>query len=167
MTLDPEERKIAALFAAFEDINARVDGTVGRLERAVGNLDPAVRQAVRDTYAKELVGLAEQIKKTTASLEGLRRSADWRQVMLGAGLSVLVVLITLGGFWLFTPSPGEMNRLRAEEQQLQASIDLLASHGGRADLRKCGDGNAHLCVRVEPGLGRFGEAKDYFVIRGY
>jgi hypothetical protein len=167
MALDPEERKIAALFAAFEDINARVDGTVGRLERAVGQLDPTVRQAVRDTYAKELVGLAEQIKKTTASLEGLRRSADWRQLLLGAGLSVLVVLVTLGGFWLFTPSATEMSRLRAEEQQLQASIDLLASHGGRAELKKCGASSEHLCVRVEPGLGRFGEGKDYFVIRGY
>jgi hypothetical protein len=167
MALDPEERKIAALFAAFEDINARVDGTVGRLERAVGNLDPTVRQAIRDTYAKELGGLADQIRKTTASLEGLRKAADWRQLLLGTGLSVLVVLITLGGFWFFTPSPNEMSRLRAERQQLQASIDLLASRGGRADLRNCGAANDHLCVRVEPKLGRFGDEKDYYVIRGY
>jgi hypothetical protein len=61
----------------------------------------------------------------------------------------------------------QMSRLRTEQQQLQAAIDLLASHGGRAELRNCGTSNEHLCVRVEPGLGRFGEAKDYFVIRGY
>ena len=167
MALDPEERTIAALFAAFEDINARVDGTVGRLERAVGNLGPAVRQAVRDTYAKELVGLAEQIKKTTASLEGLQRSADWRQLLLGTGLSVVVVLITLGGFWFFTPSPAEMGRLRAEREQLQAAVDQLASRGARADLKKCGASNEHLCVRIDAGFGRFGNERDYYVIRGY
>jgi hypothetical protein len=167
MPMDAEERKIAGLFAIFEEINARVDGTVGRLERAVGNLDPTVRQAIRDTYSKELVGLADQIKKTTASLEGLRRAADWRQLLLGTGLSLFAVAITLGGFWFFTPSPAEMSRMRTERQQLQAAIDLLASHGGRADLRNCGAGNEHLCVRVEPALGRFGTERDYYVIRGY
>ena len=167
MALDPEERKIAALFAAFEDINTRVDGTVGRLERAVGNLDPTVRQAVRDTYAKELVGLAEQIRQTTVSLQGLRKAADWRQLLLGAGLAALVVVVTLGGFWLLTPSRDEMIRLRGERDQLQAAVEKLADHGGRAQLAKCGASNEHLCVRVEAGLGRFGEGKDYFVIRGY
>jgi len=167
MPLDPEERKIAALFAAFEDINARVDGTVGRLERAVGNLGPTARAAIHDTMVKELLGLSDQVRKTTAALEGLRRAADWRQLLLATGLSVLVVLITLGGFWVFTPSPAEMSRLRAEREQLQASIDQLASRGGRADLKKCGAGNEHLCVRVDAALGRFGNERDYYVIRGY
>jgi hypothetical protein len=80
---------------------------------------------------------------------------------------VLVVVITLGGFWFFTPSPDEMSRLRAERQQPQASLDLLASRGGQADLRNCGTANDHLCMRVEPKLGRFGDEKDYYVIRGY
>ena len=31
-----------------------------------------------------------------------------------------------------------MSQLRAERQALQASIDLLASHGGRADITTCG-----------------------------
>jgi hypothetical protein len=80
---------------------------------------------------------------------------------------MLVVVITFGGFWLFTPSPDEMSRLRTEQQQLQTSIDLLASRGGRAYLRRCGAANDHLCVRVEPKLGRFGDEKDLYVIRGY
>src|SRR3982074_2325259 len=113
MALDPEERKIAALFAAFEEINARVDSVVGRCERSVGNLDPNVRQTIRDAMTKELVGLSDQVKKTTASLEGLRKSADWRQLLLGTGLTVLVVVITLGGFWFLTPSPKDMSPLRA------------------------------------------------------
>jgi hypothetical protein len=129
------------------------------------SIRPSARQCA--IPAKELVGLADQIKKTTASLKGLRKSADWRQLLLGTGLAVLVVVITLGGFWFFTPSPDEMSRLRAERQQPQASLDLLASRGGRADLRNCGTANDHLCMRVEPKLGRFGDEKDYYVIRGY
>jgi hypothetical protein len=72
--------------------------------------------------------------------------------------------ITLGGFWLLTPSREELKALRAERAQLQGAIDELAQRGGRADFKTCGVGNAHLCVRVEPRLGRFGDDKDYFVI---
>jgi hypothetical protein len=158
----PDVGDAAAQILPSRDINMRVDSAVGRLDRTVGNLDPAVRQTIRDAMAKELVGLSDQVTKTTAALAALRKSADWAQLLVGAGLALLVVVITLGGFWLFTPSVAEMSWLRKEQEQLQASIDLLASHGGRADLRKCGDGNAHLCVRVEPGLGRFREAKDHF-----
>jgi hypothetical protein len=167
MALDPEERKIAALFAAFEDINARVDGTVGRLERIVGSLDPSVRQTVRDACARELAELTGQINMTTSSLERLRRSADWRQLLVGAGLSALVVLVTLFGFWLSTPSAAELTRLRAERDELQGAVDRLAERGGRAPIMKCGAGDEHLCVRVDPTLGRHGEGKDYYVIRGY
>ena len=167
MALDPEERKIAALFAAFEEINGRVDNATRRFEQSVGSLDPSVRQTIRDVLAKELNAIELQVTRTTSSLEAMRRAADWRQILMGGGLALLAVAITLGGFWVLTPSRTEMIRLRAEREELQAAVDMLASHAGRADLRKCGDGNAHLCVRVDPQLGRYGDQKDYFVIRGY
>ena len=167
MALDPEERKIAALFAAFEEINGRVDSAARRLEQSVVNLDPAVRQTVREVLAKELKAIELQVSQTTASLERMRRAADWRQILMGGGLATLVVVVTLGGFWMLTPSREEMTRLRAERDQLQTAVDLLASHGGRAELKTCGATTEHLCVRVDPQLGRYGEQKDYFVIRGY
>jgi hypothetical protein len=167
MALDSEERKIAALFAVFEEINARVDGTVRRLELSLGNLDPVVRQTIRNALMKELAGLSDEAKKTMASLERLRRAADWRQLLVGVGFAALVVVIALCGLWLSTPSSGEMDRLRAERQQLQAAIDLLASRGGRADLKRCGTGDEHLCVRVDLQFGRYGDGRDYYVIRGY
>ena len=167
MELDPEGRKIAALFAAFEEINARVERSSREFATAVSRLEPTARQTIHDTLTHELKELHQQISQTTAQLERMRRAADWRQVLTGAGLAALAVVITLGGFWVLTPSRDELSRLRAERDQLQASIDLLASRGGRAQLSKCGASSEHLCVRVEPGLGRFGEGKDYFVIRGY
>jgi hypothetical protein len=167
MGLDPEERKIAALFAAFEDINARVEKSSREFAATISRLEPTARQTIHDTLIGELKELHQHIGQTTAQLERMRRAADWRQVLMGAGLTALVVAITLVGFWVVMPSRDELARLRSERDQLQASIDLLASRGGRAQLSKCGASGEHLCVRVEPGLGRYGEGKDYFVIRGY
>lgn len=167
MALDSDERKIAALFAAFEEINAQVDRAGKQLTLSVGRLDPTVRQTIRDVLNEELSRVHHEVGLATAALQRMRRAADWRQLLIGTGLSALVVLVTLGGFWLFTPSPAEMTRLRAEREQLQDSIDLLARRGGRAELKNCGTSNEHLCVRVETGLGRYGDGKDYFVIRGY
>jgi hypothetical protein len=167
MALDPEERKIAALFAAFEEINGRLDKAVGRFERAVGGVDPAVRQSVREAAVQEFAGLSDQAQRTIASLEDLRKAADWRQLLYGAGWSVTAVLLAFLASWLYLPSSTEMSRLRAEERQLQASIDQLGSHGGRSQLVPCGASKEHLCVRVDPALGRYGESHDYFVVHGY
>ena len=114
----------------------------------------------------EICTFEEVHARAAAALDALRRAANWRQMLLGGALAVLVVGITLAGFWLLTPSRDELKELRAERAQLQSAIDLLASRGGRADFKICGVGNAHLCVRVEPKLGRYGEEKDYFVVKG-
>lgn len=74
----------------------------------------------------------------------LRKSADWRKPLVGAGLAALVVVITLGGFRIFTPSVAESRRLCGKQQQLRAAIELLASHGGRAELKNCGTSKEHL-----------------------
>ena len=68
---------------------------------------------------------------------------------------------------MLTPGRQEINDLRAERQQLQATVDRLHSQGGNADLKTCGPRNEHLCVRVVPLLGRHGEERDYFVMKRY
>jgi hypothetical protein len=113
------------------------------------------------------LGVEQQANEAAQALQRLRYAADWRQILIGGALAVLVAGITLGGFWMLTPSREEIIRLRAERAQLQSSIDFLASHGGRADFKTCGVSNIHLCVRVEPRFGRYGEEKDYFVLKGY
>jgi hypothetical protein len=167
MALDPEQRKIAALFAAFEEINGRVDKAIGRFERAVGGVDSAVRQSVREAVAQEVGGLSEHVMKAKASLEALHRAANWRQLLHGSGWSVTAVLLAFLASWLYLPSSAEMSRLRAEERRLQTSIEQLASRGGKSQLMPCGVSNEHLCVRVDPALGRYGESHDYFVVHGY
>jgi hypothetical protein len=167
MALDPEERKIAALFAAFEEINGRVDKAVSRFERAMGGVDVAVRQSVREAAVQELAGLSDHVTKAKVSVENLHQSANWRQLLHGAGWSLVAVLLAFFASWLYLPSPAEMGRLRAEERQLQASVDQLGSRGGRSQVMPCGASNEHLWLRVSPALGRFGDSQDYFVVRGY
>ena len=162
--MDGEERKIAALFAAFEEINARVEAATQRFETAIARIDPAVRGTVKEAVTSELSGLQANVGQASAALEILRRAADWRSALWGGALMLLVTALTLGGFWLLTPSRQEMIALRAERAQLQAAVDLFASRGGRADLRPC---DAHLCVRVDTRLGKYGEGRDYFVVWGY
>ena len=67
---------------------------------------------------------------------------------MGGALVALAIAVTLLGFWLLTPSPAEMNRLRDKRATLQANIDDLAARGVRADFKKCGAQSEHLCVRV-------------------
>ncbi|MBS0366320.1 MAG: hypothetical protein JSR67_10920 [Proteobacteria bacterium] len=167
MTLDGDERKIATLLAAFDEIQGRVESATKRFEASVGDLDPVVRSAVHEVLNQELPAIEAQVDETAAALERLQRTAHWRSVLWAAGLTALALLITLGGFWLLTPSREEMKQLRAERAQLQGEIDLLESRGGRADFKPCGAGNKHLCVRVIPQLGRFGDSKDYLVVRDH
>ena len=117
--------------------------------------------------AAELTGLQAHVGEASAALQRLRRAADGRAALWGGALVLLVVAMTLGGFWLLTPSRQEMIDLRAERAQLQAVVDGLATRGGRADLKTCGAQNEHLCVRVNARLGKYGESRDYFVVSGY
>jgi hypothetical protein len=88
----------------------------------------------------------------------LRRAANWRQILLGGPLAVLVTGIPMGRVL----DAHRLTRradtvLRARRDQLQSRLDLLSSRGGKADFRTCGVRATHtLCERVDPRLGRIG-----------
>jgi len=46
MALDPEERKIATLLAAFEEVHARVEQAARRFEQSIADLQPTVQQTI-------------------------------------------------------------------------------------------------------------------------
>ena len=165
--MDDEERKIAILYAAFEEINAGLKAAQARLEQSIHNVGPIAGQMVKLAMTEELRAVRSEVEQATAALGRLRRAADWRMALGGAALVIAAVAVTLAGFWVLTPGREEMNQLRAERQQLQAGVDALAARGGRADVKTCGAQNEHLCVRVAPALGRYGAERDYLVIKGY
>ena len=165
--MDGEERKIAILYAAFEEINAGLKAAQARLEQSIHNVGPMAGQMVKLAMTEELSAVRSEVDQTTAALGRLRRAADWRMALIGGAIVIAAVAVTLAGFWVLTPGREEMHALRAERQQLQAGVDALAARGGRADLKTCGPQNEHLCVRVVPAIGRYGIERDYFVIKGY
>ena len=132
--MDAEERKIAALFVAYETINARVVAATQRFETVAAGLEPAVRAAVKTAVTSELAGIEAQVTRTRAALETLRRAVDWRTTLWSAVLVLLVIALTLGGFWLLTPSRAEMIEWRAERAQLHAAIEHGASEHAHLHL---------------------------------
>ena len=74
--------------------------------------------------------------------------------------------------WWYVPSVGQMNQLRAERAELQASIADLTARGGRIQLNECDDRGEkqRLCVRVDAAAGEFGDpqhGKVYMIVKGY
>ena len=70
------------------------------------------------------------------------------------------------------PSAGEINQLRAERAELQASIADLTVRDGRIHLNECDDRGEkqHLCMRVDAVAGEYGDprhGKVYMIVKGY
>ena len=59
--------------------------------------------------------------------------------------------------------------MRAERDQLQASIEHLRKRGAKVLLKTCGPAN-RVCVVIDPLPGKFGHArgeKVYMIAKGY
>jgi hypothetical protein len=53
--------------------------------------------------------------------------------------------------WWYVPSVSEMSALRAERDQLQASIEDLSRRGGRIVMNSCG---GRLCIEASTDQGK-------------
>ena len=60
----------------------------------------------------------------------LRRQSTLRVAGVTAGCSFGILAAVIAAAWLYLPSKSEMESLRRERKQLQASIDNLSSRGG-------------------------------------
>lgn len=165
--MDEQERKLGMLLAAFDEINAAVKATHERFEQSIRHIGPLAGEAMKGAVSRELGAVREEVEHTTVALRAMIRAANWRTALVGGVLVIAAVTVTLIGFWLLVPSRQDLITQRAEYQQRLATIELLNSRGGHADVKTCGPQNEHLCVRVVPLMGRYGPEKDYFVIRGY
>jgi hypothetical protein len=147
--------------ATASALDAEVSGALSSGALDVLHIEARDLNRALQALGEELVELEQHMNGAAASAGCPEtRSELATDTSGGTSWAVLVAGITLAGFWLLTPS-------REELKQLRSSIDALAQRGGRADFKTCGIANAHLCIRVEPRLGRYGEEKDYFVVKGY
>ena len=68
----------------------------------------------------------------------LRRQSTLRVAGVTAGCSFGILAAVIAAMSVYLPSKSEMESLRTEREQLQASIDNLSSRGGRLKSSMCG-----------------------------
>jgi len=170
--MDPEDRKIAALIAAFDQEHERVQRAITALNHAGEQLQREVRGAAKGAVESALADLNHEIQKAQRVLGDLQRLSLWRAAWQHLMVAFAAIAITLVAVWWYVPSVGEMNQLRAERDQLQVAITELTLRGGRIQLNECGDPGQRkrLCVLVDAQAGEYGDAqreKVYMIAQGY
>jgi len=88
----------------------------------------------------------------------LRRQSTLRVAGVTAGCSFGIVAAVIAAVSLYLPSKSEMESLRMEREQLQASIENLSKRGATISLSTCGP-QKRLCVLVEEAEAPFGDRK--------
>lgn len=164
--MEDNTMKLGLLMEAAHAQQALAETALEKLKAHVADLDDIVREEIRRTLVEELQVLGEESRRAAEALRKLGRSANVRVVLWSVGLTLLCAAIPMCGEWLFLPSQSEIGALRSKRDELASSVARLEQRGGRIDLRRCG-GTDRLCVRVDRKAPVYGEAADYFVVRGY
>jgi hypothetical protein len=158
--------KLGLLMESAHAQQALAESTLERLKAHLSDLDDIVREEIRRAFVEELQLLGDESKRAAESLRRLGRSANTRVVLWSVGLTLLCAAVPMCAEWWFLPSQSDLAALRSKRDDLAASVARLEQHGGRIDLRRCG-GTDRLCVRVDRKAPVYGEAADYFVVKGY
>jgi hypothetical protein len=145
-----------------------VEALIEKLKAHTAGHEAVMREQIRRSFSEELAAVQTESARAVSALQAVQRAASARTTFWMLGLAAMTAAIAIGIGWWVLPNPSEIATLLEERDELQRPIDVLVSRGARADLKTCDAGRAqHLCVRVEPRLGRYGNEKDYFVIKGY
>jgi hypothetical protein len=168
--VDPEERKIAALIAAFDTEHGRLQGAITALNQTGENLKKEVSSAAKGAVQAALKDLNADIQKASNVLTDLQGLSLWRAALQHLAVAVVAMAIALLGVWWYVPSQSDIAARRAERDELQASIDDLTKRGAKMKTIACGP-KSRLCVLVDRAAGTFGVAgnKDdvYMIVKGY
>jgi hypothetical protein len=148
--MDDDTRKIMTVIAAFDAEHARLQEAVKSLNGSGQHLAIVVRQAAQGAVEDALKGLHPHIDRAGKTLVGLQRFSVWRAAWQHAIVAAVAILVTLAGIWWYVPSASEMAALRAERDELQASLQTLTAKGARMQFSMCGSGDEkkRLCVLV-------------------
>jgi hypothetical protein len=166
MSVEDNTLKLGLLMEAAHAQQALAESALEKLRAHVGGLDDIVREEIRRTLVDEFQVLGDESKRTAEALRRLARSANARVVLWSVGLTLLCAAIPMGAEWWLLPSQNELAALRSKRDELASNVAHLEQRGGRIDLRRCG-GTDRLCVRVDRKAPVYGDAGDYFVVRGY
>jgi DNA repair exonuclease SbcCD ATPase subunit len=167
--MDGEERKIAALVAAFDQEHERAQRAIGALEKIGERLQQDVQSAARDAVMAALAEVHQETEQAVGALRALQRFSFWQSAWQHVTIAALAMAVTVACVWGYVPSLSEITALRAEQSALQASIEDLHQRGALIKLNTCGP-RKHVCVLVDQTAGTFGEGprgEVYMIAKGY
>jgi len=81
-------------------------------------------------------------------------------------VALVAIVVTLVAVRWYVPSVSDMQALRTERSELEASISDLEQRGGKLQISPCGP-ERRLCVAVQDYTGIFGKDGDYRIAKGY
>jgi hypothetical protein len=163
--MDLDSVKLGLLMETAERHQKLAETAIRQLNEQVQGLIGGARDQVHRTVLDELATVRAGTQEAVEALRRVKRAANARVTLLTLCLTAISAGIALFVAWWVLPSPAEIAALRAERDDLASNVAVLSQRGARADLRRCGTG--HLCVRVDMNAPRYGDQRDYFVIRGY
>ena len=173
------EDKIFGLIVQAEDIQRHAVVLQRVAQDAFKTLPDASRSAVSDA-AREIIvqgtekasrGLLDASREAKAAATELRNIQGRAWFVYLFGLCLVAVIIVFGLYfglgWMIQLRAAELRELKAETQEMQATVDKLNNQYGKALFNTC-DGRP--CVRVNERLGRYGDVKNgelYMVLFNY
>ena len=158
--MDQATVKLGLLMETAQSHQKLAAAAIEKLDEYSQGLPALLKEQVRQVLREELQVLQAETQSAAAALRALKRAANARTTFWTLGITAISAAITLLIAWWVLPKPAEIAELRKQRDEL-----VLDRRGARADLRVCGPGR--LCVRVDTKAPRYGDKRDYLVIRGY
>ncbi|MGA7539546.1 MAG: hypothetical protein WBW93_12360 [Steroidobacteraceae bacterium] len=163
---EAQELKIAALIDAADAAQARALETIEALNATRAGLQQAVAQAARASTQEALKSLHGELERAQHVVIDLQRLSLWRAAWQHVMVALVAIVVTLVAVWWYVPSVNDMQALRAEKVQLEASIADLEQRGGKLQISHCGP-EKRVCVAVDDYAGIYGKDADYRIAKGY
>lgn len=158
--------KLGLLMEAAQAQQTLAATALDRLREHTAGLDAVVREGIRHALIEEMQALAEDTRRATDALRGLRHAANLRLLLWTATTVSLATAVPFGIAWYLLPTRADVAALIARRDELGASIARLTRQGGNVELRHCGVAQ-RLCVHVDRNAPVYGEGGDFLVVKGY
>lgn len=161
-----ETMQVGLLMEGAQAHQKLVEESLESLRAHARDLDAVVRDEIRRTFVEEVHLVILEAERAATTLRGITRHVGMRAALWSFLLSV--GCSALPGVWLWwcTPSSTQLASLRAARDTLESNIARLQAAGGRIEWRYCGE-SRRLCVRVDRSVRGYGEAADFFIVKGY
>lgn len=163
--MDQDSVKLGLLIEAAQAHQQLAEVAIEKLNKHAQGLDAVVKDQIARALVEELRIVHAETQSAVEALQRVKRAANTCVTLRTLGVTAAAAAIALFVAWWVLPTPTEIAVLRTERDELASNVAVLNQHGARADFRRCGTG--HLCVRVDIHAPRYGDHRDYFVIRGY